>query len=151
MKKLIFLSFVFLLPLMFSGCAAISTASDWINGNPMIVNSVTRQAVARYVQGGDTLEEQRARAENVKIRTERALADLEGNPQATVAGIMDVLESHVDWDGLSPADRFLVQDIMLVVQTQLAQKQAENQLQTDTVLAVRSLLRTAISAATLLI
>lgn len=129
-----------------TGCSTIERAGDWVNGNPLVADMATRQAVARYI---DASGDPQGRAQDVMARLQRAQNDLQGDPVVGVQGIMAVLESHVDWDQLSPGDKLLVQDIMLMVQIQLAEKQADEKLSQDTVLAVRSLLRTAISAASL--
>lgn len=135
--------------LVITACAALEQAGDWVNDNPLVADLVVRQSVARYIDAGDTQVEKSQRAADVKTVIERTTTYLDGNPQTGVAGIMDALNANIAWDRLSAADRLLVQDIMLMVQLNLAQKQAEDQLAADTALAVRSLLRTAVSAASL--
>lgn len=130
-----------------TACSLVERAGIFVNDNPVVADMVVRQAVARYIDAADGGEAKSQRAADVKIVVERTTKFLDGNPQSSVTGIMAVLDSNIAWDRLSAVDRLLVQDIMLMVQIQLAEKQAEDQLSADTVLAIRSLLRTAITAA----
>ena len=62
----------------------------------------------------------------------------------------DATESQVKWDKLSPADRFLVQDILTLVRLNLENKQREGLLDPEAVVGIRALLETALQAALLL-
>lgn len=136
--------------MLVTACATLEKVGDFANGNPIVASAVVRQAVARYVDAGDTREDQKARASAVRDVLELTRAQLAGSPRSTVSEIMNTLESYIAWDSMSPADEMLARDVLMVVQLQLAQKQKGGELSEDAMIGIRALLQTAISAAGLL-
>jgi len=135
MFKILVLSFFLM------SCSLIEHATE----SPLVAEIAVRQAVVRYIDRGENESEKYGRAENVVSVAQRTLDYLQGNPETTVAGIMDVIDSEIDWSRLSAADRLLVRDIMATVQHRLQSREAE--IPSDTLLTVRSLLRTTVAAA----
>lgn len=140
----IFIGALVALFLCLSGCSAIQTLGDYVNENPVFANIAARQAVAAYIAKGDTLEEQAERAEQVNRRINKALIFLDGNPEATVDSLLEVVDSSIDWDELNPQDRMLVEDILALVEDRLKEYEVENSpIKEATAIAVKTLLETA--------
>lgn len=127
-----------------TGC---ETLSDAVSENPFFANVAVRQAVAAYIDAGDTPDAQLKRAIEVRSRVELMQVYLQGNPTASTTNIMAVIDSQIEWEELDPQDRLLVQDIMRLVEWQLVKQQHENKLDPDTQILIRALLSTVVSAA----
>lgn len=147
MKKL-FLALCALV--VISGCQVFKSIGEYANENPIAVQIVTRQAVFRYIDAGDTQAAKDSRAASVMDVVQRADAFLEGNPVASVDTLLQVVDSAINWEGLSAADRLLVQDVMTLVALSLEQRQSEGLLDEDAVIGLRAILRTSVEAAELL-
>lgn len=133
---------------LITACSAIETVGDYLNENPVFASMAARQAVGRYIAAGDTLEDEKARAANVKERITRVLDFIDGNPETDVDGIMLVVDSVIDWDQLSPADRLLVQDVVLLVEQELRKHQRDKyQLSESASIAIKALFKTAVHTA----
>ncbi len=129
------------------GCAQLSSLGDWANENPAVADIVIRQSVARYIGGGDTADDEAVRAESVTRVAALAESFLDGNPKATVDELLRVVDASIDWGSMSVPDRLLVEDLLTLTQMQLLAKQTDGALDPDELLGVRSLLKTARSAA----
>lgn len=130
-----------------TGCQFAARTADFINNNPFFVDSITRQAVVRYAEQGETAEERAQRAVEVEVVSKRMLAYIEGNPTADVDTILAVLEAQIAWERLSVADQMIVRDIIRLIEQDLRKKQIEKGINHNTAIAVKSLLETALSAA----
>lgn len=137
---------LFLAALLLSGCAQLAGISDYVNENPLVADIVTRQAVARYVEAGDNTS---GRADSVVRVVGNLEVWLDGNPTANVQALVDVLNSSINWDNLSPADALLVQDLTAILVLKLTGAVEDGDLDPDEVLGIRSLLVTARRAAEL--
>jgi hypothetical protein len=134
--------------LSLAGCSALERIGDFASDNPLIVSAATRQAVGRYIARGETPEAEARRAEAVEKRVNKALAYLDGDPDATINGLFELLENSIDWAELTTADRILVRDVMSLVRAELDDAIGESDsLTPETRLAFRDLLETAASAA----
>lgn len=134
--------------LCLSGCSTFETLGDYVRENPVFSSIVTRQAVARYIAAGDTQQDQQRRANNVNKTVSKVAAVLEGNPETTVDTLLITIDSAIDWSELSPADRILVTDIVMLVEAELRTYEVENEpVDSDAVIAIRGLFEVAKSAA----
>lgn len=130
-----------------TGCAAFETLGDYINENEVFTSIATRQAVARYIAAGDTLEAETRRAKQVEHRLEVIKEYVKGNPRATVDGLLAIVDSSIDWDGLQDADKLLVKDILTLLKGELDQYKDKPELSENAQVAIIGLFDTAISAA----
>lgn len=131
-----------------SGCSAFAKLGDYVADNPLIAQVATRQAVAQYISGGETLEEEIERAEQIKKRVKKVLLFVDENEAATVSDLMAVIDSSIEWDQLTYADRLLVQDIVSLVEIEL-NKATVPRLSEDARIVISTLFKTALSAAEL--
>jgi hypothetical protein len=144
MKYLIFSLFVMF---GFSGCAAIETLGDYVSENKIFTSALARQATARYIAAGEDLDAEYKRAKQVVTRLSRVQEYIDGNPSATVDGLMALVESTIEWDQLDVADRILVQDILALLSDELEGYKQEPGLSANSRIAIKALFDTAISAA----
>jgi hypothetical protein len=101
---------VLTLLLTLSGCGV----SKWINENPYLSDVGSKQAVARYIEAGDTPEQEQARVQGVLAWVSVGELYLTGE-SATKAGLVALLTQSVNWDGMSVADRLLIEDLVFAV------------------------------------
>lgn len=129
-----------------SACAVV----DSVNNNPVVVDIATRQAVYRYIDAAETEQGKIERAGDVVQRLRNVDAFLQGNPTSSISTLLDVLNSQIEWESLSMADRVLVQDIMSIVKLNLEQKAKEQILDQDAVIGLRNVINIAITTASML-
>ncbi len=133
-----------------AGCSAFNTLGDYINENPLFASIAARQAVSRYIAAGDTIEAEKARAEAVQKRLTKINRYIDGNPSTTASGLLSMIDNSIDWQSLEPADRILVDDILLLVKLELDKfEQNEAGLTESSKIAIKALFDVAISAAKL--
>jgi hypothetical protein len=130
-----------------SACGAIERVGQWLDDNPVIAQVAVTQAVARFIEAGDSVERIAERKADAIAVLTKTLSYLDGNPRSRVDAIFAVLNAHIDWDAMSPPDRLLLVEVIRFVQTDLERKQESNQLSEDAALAIRALLQTALRAA----
>lgn len=143
--KNIILAFTLLFGL--AGCSTLETLGDYINDNQLLTDIAARQVTGRYIAAGNTLEEEKARALQVETRLERVLRYVDGNPAATISGLMTLVESSIEWNQLDVADRLLVDDILALLRKELSQYDDAQGMSKPAQIAIRGLFETAISAA----
>lgn len=131
---------------MLVSCSLIDASSR----NPILVDIATRQAVYRYIDAAETEQGKIERAGDVVQRLRNVDAFLQGNPTSSISTLLDVLESQIEWDSLSRADRILVQDIVSLVKLNLEQKAKEEMLDQNAVIGLRNIINIAISTASML-
>lgn len=144
MKKLLL---VLVSAVLISGCSAINTLGDFINENELLTSAAARHAVSHYIAAGDTIEAENNRARQIETRLTRVLAYVEGNPAATTDDLMTLVESTIDWSQLDTKDKLLVQDILMLLEKELDKYDSQERLKESTMVALRGLFNTAISAA----
>jgi hypothetical protein len=128
-----------------SGC---ETLGDYINKNPILVSEAGRAVVKGYINGGDTAEAKRLRAEDLQYRFNKVMAYVIGNPETTVDELLGVIDSVIDWHALAPKDRILVVGIVKLVEAELRKYESqEPKLSTGAKIALRSLFDVVISTA----
>jgi len=131
-----------------AGCSTLESLGDYISENDVLTSIATRQAVARYIAAGDTIEAEQKRAKQVETRLARIVKYVDGNPIATVDGLMNIIESSIDWNELETADKFLVNDILTLLKSEFDKYGKEQKgLSEKSRIAIRSLFDTAMSAA----
>ena len=130
-----------------SACGAIERVGQWLDENPVVAQVAVTQAVARFIAAGESVDDVAERKAGAVAVLAKTLSYLDGNPRSRVDAIFNVLNAHIDWDGLSPPDRLLLIEVIRFVQTDLERKQESNQLSDDAALAIRALLETALRAA----
>lgn len=134
--------------LCLGGCSTIETLGDYVRENPVFASVASRQAVAAFISTGETEAEQQEKARQVNSTISKALIYLDGDPKATVDTLMDMVANEIDWDDLTIQERFLVKDIMTLVEFELRKYEVQNSPFTDeTKIAIRGLFETAASAA----
>lgn len=129
------------------GCTAIERIGDYVSENELIVTIAARQAVGRYIAAGGTLEEETRRAKAVESRLTKINEYLDGNPMATTDDIIEVVESNIDWASLEAHDKMLVGDIIAILKKELEKREYETGIKESSLIAIRALFDTAISAA----
>lgn len=136
--------------LCLSGCSTFETLGDYVRENPVFSSFAARQAVARYIAAGDSVESQEKRAGDVDKTTLKVMAVLDGDPETTVDTLMLTIDSAIPWDELSIEDRLLVTDIVSLVEFELKKYEVENEpINQGAVIAIRGLFEVARSAAQL--
>jgi len=131
-----------------SGCSTFETLGDYVRENPVFTSIATRQAVARYIAAGETEAEQSERGLNVSKTSDKVIAVLEGNPTTTVDTLLLTIDSAIDWGELSPPDRILVTDIIVLVESELRKYEVEySPIDDNARVAIRGLFEVAKSAA----
>lgn len=125
------------------GCGVLERSAEFVERNPIVADLAMEQAVARYISAGKTEQDWAQRAEAVSSRMALAERYLQGDPSATVAELVGVVEASIDWGSLSPGDRQLVRIIMRLAQEQLEQAVADGYASGYDTLAVRQLIETA--------
>lgn len=125
------------------GCGVFERSAEFVERNPIVADLAMEQAVARYISAGKTEQDWAQRAEAVSSRMALAERYLQGDPSATVAELVGVVEASIDWSSLSPGDRQLVRIIMRLAQEQLEQAVADGYASGYDTLAVRCLIETA--------
>lgn len=125
-----------------TGCSTVSSLVSYTQSNPLIVDLATRQAVIRFIDGGDTPEDKTKRATEVIARIERVEYFVEGNPTASADTLLTVIRSNVDWESMRLADRLLVADIFTIIESNLKKSERDGYLDEDAVIRIRVLLRT---------
>ncbi|KZZ67826.1 hypothetical protein A3765_10555 [Oleiphilus sp. HI0130] len=131
-----------------TACSTFELARDYVSDNPLIASIATRQAVAQYIASGHSIEDEISRAEQVQKRITKVLLFVDENASATVDDLMQVINSSIEWEQLTHQDRLLVQDIVVLVESEL-QKASEPTLSEPTRIVIVAMLRTALSAAQL--
>ena len=129
-----------------SSCSVVGYLQD----NPELVDVSVRQGVFIYIDGGETEADKNRRSRQVVEVIRKVDKYLQGNPQARVDQIYDVLVSEIDLDKLSPIDQLRVQDIMSLIRTSIKTKQKEGLLDEDITIAIRAVLSTALATARIL-
>lgn len=132
-----------------TGCSVINSINDYINENPVLVNIATNQTVVRYIEAAETVDKKRARAEDFERRANKVLSFIDGNPETTVDGLLSIIDSAVDWQGLSIPDRILVSDIIALIEVELRKYEGRQDFSNKTKFALRELFVVAIQAARL--
>lgn len=127
------------------GCSTFEKIGDFVSENQLLTSIAVRQAVSRYISAGDTIEKEDARALAVETRLERIIKYLDGNPKATADQIIEVAESSIDWEQLEISDQLLVMDLLSMLKKELESKDLD--VNPESLIAIRSLFETAISAA----
>lgn len=145
MKAIYFLPFFLL-----CGCSIFNAVGDYSSKNPVIIDIATRQAVYRYIDAAETEQAKIERAGDVVQRLRNVDAFLQGSPTASISTLLDVLNSQIEWDKLSRADKILVQDIVALVKLNLEQKAKEEMLDPDSIIGLRNIISIAISTASML-
>lgn len=134
-----------------TGCTMLQTAAekvaDVVNENSFLVNVGTRTAVEYYINLKDTLAGRIDRAKDVQARFQLCLAYIDENPTASINTILEVVDSVIEWDKLSPNERIIVQEIVHQIELELKTEIDKGSLEDDTRIAIRSLFEVAISAA----
>lgn len=133
--------------LSLGACSTISTLGDYVSENPLVAQIATRQAVAQYIAEGGSIEEENARAQAVQKRIEKVLIYLEGDPKASPADLLVVIDSSIDWSELTYRDRLLVQDIVSLIERELEAAVDDIKISESTRIALSIMFETAISAA----
>jgi chorismate mutase len=131
-----------------TGCSTFEGLRDYVADNPLVASIATRQAVARYIAQGKTLEDEYERAEQVEKRIQKVLLFLDADASATSDRLLQVIDSSIEWEQLTPYDRILVQDIVSMVAAEL-ESASEPQISPETKIVISTLLNTAMSAARL--
>lgn len=126
------------------GCASI------LNDNSVMVDIAVRQAVFHYIDAAESEAGKDKRAAQVVQAVRNVDKYLEGNPTASPDVILVVIESQVRWDKLSLTDAAILRDVMMLVRHNLQNRQSEGLLDVDAVIAIRSILNAAATAASLL-
>lgn len=122
----------------FYGCSAVETLSDYVKDNPIIASASFRYATSKYIQGDQE------RASQVIDRASKVQAFIVENPTITVSAVMQYLDATINWGGLDPLDRILIQDILAIIEADLSAHETPNPL-----INIKELLDTVISAAIL--
>lgn len=131
-----------------SSCSTIDSLSDYVNENPVFASIAARQAVGRYISAAKTPEAEAQRAADVQKRINKVMAYLDGDPETNVDGLLNVIDSAIDWAELVPADRILVTDVVTLIEGELRKYETQTPEISDTAkIAIRSLLKVAVSAA----
>lgn len=125
------------------GCGVLERSAEFVERNPIVADLAMEQAVARYISAGKTEQDWTQRAEAVSSRMALAERYLQGDPSASIADLVGVVEASIDWGSLSPGDRQLVRIIMRLAQEQLEQAVADGYASGYDTLAVRQLIETA--------
>lgn len=143
MKKLIILALLSIIV----GCSALEKVGDYVNENELFTSIAVRQVVSRYIASGETLEEEKKRAEKVQSRLIKIKDYVSGNPIATISGLLEVAENSINWGELETSDRILVQDIISLLKSELTNQSETNELSDSSKIAIKGMFDTAISAA----
>lgn len=131
------------------GCQTASRVVSYTQNNPVIVNFATKQAIARYIQAGQSADDVSHRADRVVTVIREVEYFLDGNPTASSDTLFDVVKSNVELDRLSVTDRLLVDDLFALVQENLKKNEQAGFLPADAVIRIRVLLRTLLQTAAL--
>ena len=151
LKSMITTVFMAVFLCLSTGCTMLQTTAekvaDVVNENSFLVNVGTRTAVEYYINQKDTLASRIDRAKDVQARFQLCLAYIDENPSASINTILEVVDSVIEWDKLSPNERIIVQEIVHQVELELKTEVDKGGLEDDTRIAIRSLFEVAISAA----
>lgn len=129
------------------GCSTLSKVVSYAQSNPAIVDLVTTQAVARYIDASVSIEGKRSRANNVIDVVSNLESFMAGNPVANKNTIMAVLMSSIEMEKIPIADRLLIDSIITSVEINLSKQSVNNILPPDAAIRIRVLLRTLTQAA----
>lgn len=125
------------------GCGVLERSAEFVERNPIIADLAMEQAVARYISAGKTEQDWAQRAGSVASRMALAERYLQGDPSASIADLVGVVEASIDWGSLSLGDRQLVRVIMRLAQEHLEQAVIDGYASGADTLAVRQLIETA--------
>ena len=132
---------VLVMSFMVAGCSTIPKFVSYAQSNPAIVNLVTQQSVAKYIEASESIHARAERAARVQKVIANVESFLSGNPSARADTIMAVLLSSVDIEKLDVSDRLLVDAILTSVEVDLSKHSASGILDPEAVIRIRVLLR----------
>ena len=135
MKKIRLEFFIVPLVIFLTACSVF----EFIEENPIGVRIVVRQSVAQYIENGDILN----RSQGVIDTVSRAESAIDGNPEAPVDILVEVVKNSINFDNMTVSDRLLINDMITVVGAKLRKEQDQGKLPADTLISIRGLLNTA--------
>lgn len=134
---------VLIFALLLPGCSTLERIGD----NPVFVRIAVSQAAMRYIEAGDTAAEVRERKANFISVMEYMLTLTDPTADATVDTIFRAFLQRVDWGSMTIADRALAMETVRLVQSLLSERVLAGELESDTVVMLRSIVQDAIEAA----
>ena len=138
---------IFFMMIYSTGCQMASRAISYTHTNPVVVDFATKQAIVRFINAGDSIDEKSKRALKVEYAIKDVEYFLEGNPTSSAGTLLAVVKSSVNLEKLSVPDRILVNDLMLLVESNLKANESAGYLEHGAVIRVRVLLRTLLKTA----
>lgn len=139
MTKLIRSSFITCLILtVISGCA-------FFNSNQTALRLTITYATQKVIERGDTLDEQRQKAANIK-RIATDVRALVAGDQVTLESLQSVVNKELEKVQLSPADRTLANEFVKAIIAELQTKIGNGLLKPSDLVAVTTVLDWIISA-----
>lgn len=128
-------------------CGVIERVGEWIDENPLVAQLAVSQAVARYIEGGDSDADINKRRDDVVYVMSRTLEFIDTSTEVRADQIFDVFMGQVDWGSLTVADRLLAVEAIRLVQDSIERRVLAGELNEDTVLVLRGIVQTAIDTA----
>lgn len=125
------------------GCSTL----ERIGENQVFVRMAVTQATMRYIEAGDSAAEVADRKQEFISVMEYMLTLTDPTADATVDTIFRAFLQRVDWGSMTIADRALAIETVRLVQSLLSERVLKGELESDTVVVLRSIVQDAINAA----
>lgn len=98
-----------------SSCAVV----DVIEDNTMVSGLVAYQASRELIEAAD---EPMERARRVILYTEAALRLVDADQTVTIDALYDEIYQLIDWNAIPPQDRFIVEDLLVLVRARISEE-----------------------------
>lgn len=131
---------LFLAALALSGCAALSSVSDLVNENPLMVDITVSQATSRVIEAQD--DTKAAARETIRVM-DNTLLFIDKNPKAIIGEVVSQFIASINWDNMTVSDRILVETVVKDVERRLLERVADGDLPADQLVGIRSVIATA--------
>lgn len=137
----------FLSVVLFAAVAQGCSTFERLGDSPVVVRLAVSQAVLRYIESGDTAVDAEERRAEVLAVMSNTLGYIDVGASATVDNVVEVFVSQINLNSMTVADQLLARETILLVRNNLHRRVLDGELPADTVLALRSIVQTAIDTA----
>ncbi len=132
------------------GCSFLNSVGGYVNEHQLVIDIAVRRAIFRYVDAGENEAERHRRAAAVVDVVRKVDRYLQGDPATGVDMLLLAVENEIRWEGLSLEDAATLREVVALIRANIQNQQTEGLLGGDTLVGLRSLLRTASNMAALL-
>lgn len=103
---------------LMAGCSTMEKLGVYVQENPVLAHITSTQLVLRYIEKApEALRD--IRADRVVKTLKSIKSGFQADTGATVGTLLEIVDSKIDWGGMSRADKALVKNLITIVQGSL--------------------------------